>query len=182
MLKNDNISRISLFNLVQNDTNILTSFQKKKESDSAYTEQFLVLNSDIIVIKDLRFKDYISMLCSTHLSDEIEIEFCFDTKSDSSLTSTKTIEKYFSHFSVYVMSDEQKIRCRELESNRLEFNSWIELSIRILTTEETYVILKEEFHIMSNLSCDIVMRTDIMKSFNIFLVWDKNDSSNHVFI
>jgi hypothetical protein len=182
MLKNDNISRISLFNLVQNDTNILTSFQKKKKSDSAYTEQFLVFNSDIIAIKDLRFRDYFSMLCSTHLSDEIEIEFCFDTESDSSLTSTKTIEKYFSHLSVYVMSDEQKIRCRELESDKLEFNSWIELSIRILTTEETYVILKEKFHIMSNLSCDIVMRTDIMKSFDISLVWDKNNSSNHVFI
>jgi hypothetical protein len=96
MLKNDNISKASLFNLVQNES----------VATHNYTKKFLLSTEEIATTKDLRFKDYSSMLCNTHLSDETKIEFCFDTESDLFLTLIRATKDYYSHLSIYIMSDE----------------------------------------------------------------------------
>jgi hypothetical protein len=122
------------------------------------------------------------MISSTHLIDETKMKFCLDTESESFLIFAKTARTHYSHLLIYIMSNDQKIRCIELSSKKLKFDFWIELSIRLLTTEKIFITLKEEFHIMSNLSCDIVIETDTMKSFDISSIWEKNEASNRVSI
>jgi hypothetical protein len=122
------------------------------------------------------------MLINTHLLDDTKIELCYDTSSDSSLVFIDIVIFYYSNLSIYQMRGDQKIRCQDLEIERLKSDICIELSIRILIIEDQYVILKKEFHIMSQLSCKIIIEIDIIKSFDIVSVWEKNEASDHVLI
>jgi hypothetical protein len=157
MLTIDNVSVVSLFNFVQKKENV-------------FIKKTLLSNLTTTIIKDLRFKNYINMLKNTHLLNDTKIELCYDTSSDSSLVFIDIVIFYYSNLSIYQIRDDQKIRCQDVETKRLKSDICIELSIRILIIEDQYVILKREFHIMSQLSCNIIIEIDIMKSFDIVFV------------
>lgn len=145
------------------------------------TELNLQCSTSFIDTRGLKFKNSTSLICITHLSNETKLEFCYDTEFDSSFILVTIIEKYYSHLLVYEMKNDQKIRCRDLEEN-LEFSSWVKLSIKTLISKELFVTMIEKFHVMSKLSCDILIETNIMKSYEIFSIWETNDDSDHVVI
>ena len=51
-----------------------------------------------------------------------------------------------------------------------------------MTVNENFVNMKNEFHVMSILSCFIILGTNFMKSFDIIFKWRKKKDQNIIII
>ncbi len=80
------------------------------------------------------------------------------------------------------MKDNQRITCQNIVFEKIWSDFWTKLSIKMKTTIEVFVIFFEKYHIMKSISCSIIMRTDLMKSFDINSTWEQQNQSNHVII
>ena len=75
------------------------------------------LNS-FVEFKEHNFKQYNNLRCQIHLFDDREIDFCYDTKSISSLIATNTIRNHYSNILLYEMKKNQKIRCKDINDRQ----------------------------------------------------------------
>ena len=81
------------------------------------TKQKLTFNLSI-ESHELKFRNYTSLFCKTHLSDEIELKTCYDTKSEFSLIAMKTIRKHYVILKMFKMKNDQRIRCQKIEKQK----------------------------------------------------------------
>jgi hypothetical protein len=59
---------------------------------------------------------------------------------------------------------------------------YTKISIRMKTFNDSFAIFSEKFHILNDVSCSIVVETNLMKSYNINSNWDQKNLSNSVII
>ena len=111
----------------------------------------------------------------------MKLKMCYDTKSKSSLMFMKTVRNHYSTIKMHKMKNEQRIRCRDIEGQK-KFDMWIELSIRNKIINENFVIIKKKFHVISNLSCFLIMKTDLMKAYDIISKWNKKKETDLMII
>ena len=67
---------------------------------------------------------------------------------------------------MFKMSNDQKIHCQKIDENQ-EIDLCAKLSIKMLNIVDNYIILKEKFHIMKNLSCSLIVEINILKSYDV---------------
>jgi hypothetical protein len=160
----------------------LSNFVETQKNCVEISEKYILESSANIRHEDLNFRNYISLFTLTYLSDESTVEFCFDTDSSSSLIFASIKKQLFSNASLFFMKDNQRITCQNIVFEKIRSDLWTKLSIRMKTTIEAFVIFFEEYHIMKSISCSIIVRTDLMKSFDINSTWKQQNESNHVII
>ena len=131
--------------------------------------------------KKLKFTKYISLYCKTHFSNDTQLNFCYDIDSESSFISLTAVQTHFNDVKISKMTNEKKIRCQNIKK-RQKSNLWINISIKNKTTKKDFVTMNEEFHIMKNLSCPLIIDIDFMKSFNITFIWNQRNEQNAVLI
>ena len=143
--------------------------------------KYFLKSKSCVKSKNFKFCKYTHLFCKFHLKNEFKIDLCFNIDFTFFLTSKNIINKHYSKKSIFIMIHEQRIRCEDVD-NCPEFNWYINLLIRVLTSSDDYVIMINEFHIMKDLFCDLVIETNFMKYFDIFSRWRKNDNSDTIFI
>ena len=146
-----------------------------------FTIEYILKSESSTEIREFKFRKFTNLSCLIHLTNESEIQFCYDTDSTSSLVFEETIKTYYSNIFIYHMKNGIRIRCQEIEDHQ-ENNLYINLLIRIMTLFVNYVIVTNEFHVMRILSFSLVMNTNLMKVYDIFFKWKKDIESNIVFI
>jgi Holliday junction resolvase len=72
--------------------------------------------------------------------------------------------------------------CQKIISRRIKFNLYTKISIRMKTFNDSFVIFSEKFHILDDVFCSIVVKTNLMKSYNISLNWSQKNLSDFVII
>ena len=152
----------STIELINNEF-IITSMKYTLESKSS-------TNS-----KNLKFAKYINLFCKNHFVNDTQLNFCYDIESESFLISIKAIRDYFSEIEVFKMSNDKKIRCQKI-GRRQKSNLCMKIFIRNIITNENFVFMKGEFHIMFDLPCFLIIGTDFMKTFDVTPKWNKKKS------
>jgi hypothetical protein len=110
------------------------------------------------------------------------MKFCFDIEFASFLISFFTKEQFYSTSSIFHMKNNQKMTCQEIISRKIKFNLYTKISICMKTFNEFFAIFSEEFHILNDVFCSIVVETNLMKSYNINSNWDQKNLSDFVII
>ncbi len=95
------------------------------------------------------------------------MKFCFDIEFASFLISSFTKKQFYSTFSIFHMKNNQKMTCQKIISRKIKFNLYTKTSIRMKTFNDFFAIFSEKFHILDDVSCSIVVETNLMKSYNI---------------
>ena len=131
--------------------------------------------------KKLKFTKYISLYCKTYFSDDIQLNFDYDINSKSFFIFLTIVQTHYNDVKILKMTNERKIRCQNIKKKQ-KSNLWIKISIKNKTTKKNFVIMNEEFHIMKNLSCFLIIDIDFMKSFNITFIWNQRNKQNAVLI
>jgi hypothetical protein len=72
--------------------------------------------------------------------------------------------------------------CQKIISKKIKFNLYTKISIRMKTFNDSFAIFSEEFHILNDVSCSIVVKTNLMKSYNISSNWNQKNLSDFVII
>ena len=84
----------------------------------------------------------------------------------------KTIQNHYFTTKMHKMKNDQRIRYKGINDQK-KLNMWIEFSIRNRIVDENFVIMKKKFHVISNLSCFLIMKIDFMKIYDIISKWNK---------
>ena len=131
--------------------------------------------------KKLKFTKYINLYCKTHFLDDTQLNLCYDIDSKSFFIFLAAVQTHYNDVKISKMTNEKKIRCQNIKK-RQKSNLWINISIKNKTTKKDFVIMNEEFYIMKNLSCFLIIDIDFMKSFNITFIWNQRNEQNAVLI
>jgi hypothetical protein len=80
------------------------------------------------------------------------------------------------------MKNNQRMTCQEIISRKIKFNLYTKISIRMKTFNDSFAIFSKKFHILDDVSCSIVVETNLMKSYSISSNWDQRNLSDSVII
>jgi hypothetical protein len=72
--------------------------------------------------------------------------------------------------------------CQKIISRKIKLNLYTKISIRMKTFNDSFAIFSKKFHILDDVSCSIVVKTNLMKSYNINSNWDQRNLSDSVII
>jgi hypothetical protein len=131
------------------------------------SEEYILKSTFDIKQQELNFKNFINFFCQTYLFNENSMKFCFDTDFVSFLISFFAKKQFYSTFSIFHMKNNQKMICREIIAKKIKFDLYTEIFIRMKIFNDFFVTFTKEFHILNDVFCSIIVKTDFMKSFNI---------------
>ncbi len=146
------------------------------------SEEYILKSTFDIKQQELNFKNFINLFCQTYLLNENSMKFCFDIEFASFLISFFTKKQFYSTSSIFHMKNNQRITCQEIISRKIKFNLYTKISIRMKTFNDFFAIFSKEFHILNDVSCSIVVETNLMKSYNISSNWDQRNLFDFVII
>jgi hypothetical protein len=138
----------------------LTNFVEK-------SEEYILESTSDIKQQELNFRNFINFFCQTYLINENSVKFCFDTDFVSFLISFFAKKQFYSTFSIFHMKNNQKMIFREIFAEKMKSDLYTEIFIRMKIFNDFFVTFREKFHILNDVSCSIVVKTNLMKSFNI---------------
>ena len=69
----------------------------------------------------LNFQFYINVFTLCYSTREKLHRMCFDIDSNFVLINNKTFEKFYSHIFIYVMTNNKRLRCKEVEESIMFF-------------------------------------------------------------
>ena len=70
------------------------------------------------------------------------------------------------------MTRSKRLRCHEVDAKSVISNLCVNISLRFLDKDEFYAIVIEEAHIILDLSCEMIIDVELMKSKNMIIIWD----------
>ena len=152
-------------------------FNKKHKNRKKHNLKSISSNKS----KNFKLKNYTNFFCRTHLQKKMKLKICYDTKSKSSLISIKTVRDHYFTIKMHKIKNDQQIQCKKVDDQK-KFDMYIEFSVRNKIINENFIIMKSEFHVISNLLCFLIMKTDFMKIYDIISKWDKKKKTNLVII
>ncbi len=161
------------------DDDDVTAFLKNFVEKS---EEYILKSTFDIKQQEFNFKNFINLFCQTYLLNENSMKFCFDIEFASFLISFFTKKQFYSTFSIFHMKNNQRMTCQEMISRKIKFNLYTKMSIRMKIFNDSFAIFSKEFHILNDVSCSIVVKTNLMKSYNINSNWDQKNLSDFVII
>ncbi len=137
------------------------------------SEKYILKSAFDIKHQEFNFKNFINLFCQTYLLNENSMKFCFDIEFASFLISSFTKKQFYLTSSIFHMKNNQKMTCQKIISRKIKFNLYTKISIRMKTFNDSFAIFSEKFHILDDISCSIVVETNLMKSYNISSNWDQ---------
>ena len=95
--------------------------------------------------------------------------FCIDTDSNILLIFKQCYNAFFSHLSLIIMFNNHTVSIFRINSSELKFIQFVYTKIFIKTVDDKFAFLKEEFHVTSNLTCNLLIAFDILVSVKTVL-------------
>jgi hypothetical protein len=145
-------------------------------------EEYILKSTSDIKQQELNFKNLINFFCQTYLFNENSMKFCFDTNFASFLMSFFAKKQFYSTSSIFHMKNNQRMIYREIIAKKMKSDLYTKIFIRMKTFNNFFVTFTEEFHILNDVSCSIVVKTNLMKSFNIKSNWEQENLFDFVII
>jgi hypothetical protein len=146
------------------------------------SEEYILKSAFDIKQQKLNFKNFINLFCQTYLFNENSVKFCFDIEFASFLISSLTKKQFYSTSSIFHMKNNQRMTCQKIISKKIKFNLYTKISIRMKTFNDSFAIFSEKFHILDDVSCSMIVKTNLIKSYNINSNWDQRNLSDSVII
>ncbi len=131
------------------------------------SKEYILKSTFDIKQQELNFKNFINFFCQTYLFNENSVKFCFDIEFASFLISFFTKKQFYSTSSIFHMKNNQRMTYQKIISRKIKFNLYTKISIRMKTFNDSFAIFSKEFHILDDVSCSIVVKTNLMKSYSI---------------
>ena len=135
---------------------------------------FIINTSTLIMKKNsklskMAFQKYFNVIYDHHSKNERIQKFYMNIKFLISLTSKKYRIIFFEKYRKYFMSNEKKLKCDDINENITHSRYYINPKIKMRIENEKKVIISKEIHLISNLSYDLIINTNILKSNNIVI-------------
>ncbi len=146
------------------------------------SKKYILKSTFDIKQQEFNFKNFINFFCQTYLFNENSVKFCFDIEFASFLIFFFMKKQFYSTSSIFHMKNNQRMTCQKIISKKIKFNLYTKISIRMKTFNDSFAIFSEEFYILDDVSCSIVVKTNLMKSYNISSNWNQKNLSNSVII
>ncbi len=131
------------------------------------SEKYILKSTFDIKQQEFNFKNFINVFCQTYLFNENSMKFCFDIEFASFLIFFFTKKQFYSTSSIFHMKNNQKMTCQEITSRKIKFNLYTKILICMKTFNDFFAIFSKKFHILNDVSCSIVVKTNLMKSYSI---------------
>jgi hypothetical protein len=153
----------------------LTNFVEK-------SEEYILKSTFDVKQQELNFKNFINLFCQTYLFNENSMKFCFDTDFVSFLISFFAKKQFYLTSSIFYIKNNQRMICRRIIAKKMKSDLYTEIFIRMKIFNDFFVTFTKKFHILNDVSCSIVVKTDFMKSFNIKSNWKSKNLFDFVII
>ena len=76
------------------------------------------------------------------------------------------------------MTRSKRLRCHEIDAKNVISNLCVNISLRFLNRDEFYAIVIEEVHVILDLSCEMIIDVELIKSKDMIIIWD--DQQNYM--
>ena len=125
---------------------------------------------------------YTSITCINHLKDDKAHEFCFNFDIEVSLINKNSLLNNYLNIATHKMTWNLHLRCKNIKEEFKILNEFVKILINLRNTNEKIVIIIKEIHVVNNLSCELLIKNDIMKSFDVIIKWSSIITSDSVVI
>ena len=120
-------------------------------------------------LSETAFMQYQYMTAICYLSKNQSFIFCIDIDSNILLIFKQCYDAFFSHLSFIVMSNNHTISISEVNSSRSKFIQFVYTKILIKIVDDKSILLEKQFHVILNLTCNLLIVLDILVLMKIIL-------------
>ena len=120
-------------------------------------------------LSEITFMQYQYMTAICYSLKNQSFIFCIDTNSNMLLIFKQCYDIFFNHLSLIIMFNNHAVSIFRINSSRSKFIQFVYIKIFIKIVDDKSALLEEEFHIISNLTCNLLIAFDILVSVKTVL-------------
>ena len=114
---------------------------------------------------------YNNVTCIAYSSKKISHDVCIDTNFEFILISNSCAQIFYSEVENYLMFDNKRLRCIDIDTKSIIFIKCVDISIRFKTFNKIFVTINTTIHIVLELKCDMILSVFTLKSHDIIISW-----------
>ena len=112
---------------------------------------------------------YTLITCINYLKDNKAYEFCFNFDIKVLLINKNSLLNNYLNIITHKMTRNLRLRCKNIKEEFEILNEYVKIFINLRNINEKIVIIIKEVHVINNLSCELLIKNNIMKSFNVII-------------
>ena len=112
---------------------------------------------------------YNNVTCIAYSFKKVFHDVCIDTDFESILISNSCAQKFYSEIENYLMLDNKRLRCTDIDAKSIIFIKCVDISIRFRTFNKIFVTIITTTHIVFDLKCDMILNVFTLKLHDMII-------------
>ena len=112
---------------------------------------------------------YNNVTCIAYLFKKLFYDVCIDIDFKFILISNSCAQKFYSKIENYLMFDNKRLRCIDIDAKSIISIKCVDISIRFKTFNKIFVTINTTIHIVFELKCDMILNVFTLKSHDIII-------------
>ena len=96
-------------------------------------------------------------------------DVCIDINFEFILISNSCVQKFYSKIKNYLMFDNKRLRCIDIDAKSIIFIKCVDISIRFKIFNKIFVTINTMIYIVFELKCDMILNVFTFKSHDIII-------------
>ena len=112
---------------------------------------------------------YNNVTCIVYSFKKVFHDVCIDIDFEFILISNSCVQRFYSKVESYLMFDNKRLRCIDIDAKSIIFIKCVDISIRFKNFNKIFVTINTTIHIVFELKCDMILSVFTFKSHDIII-------------